>query len=284
MVLTNAQLIISIFSTQGSRPSAMTLSDSHAMKMPPPIVRDMSCILVSKKRLIAVLGHLGFIDGSTDGQNLLDMIHSLWEEAHEYANGNLELTTTGSNESNYNAVGKREEDSNDTACMETDGEGDYASDLIQLGTLKWILYGFPAKQPSWFSTFCMPCGMTAPEKELQKRQDLKAQQEHPVTTSCMKRRHGELVRHDVTACKLCRNATGFSDFLDESGESGASSDTPSDTLEPSASIRQRTNSSYGVHAGPTFTDDESFVEVSTIASFMLGDMHSVETTEEDLRV
>lgn len=270
------------FALLGSRPSAMTLSDSHAMKMPPPIVRDTSCILISKKRLISVLMHLGYIDDSADGQNLLSMIHSLWQEAHEYTNGNLELTTTGSSESNYNAVGKREEDNNDAELVENEGD-DYVNDLIQLGTLKWILYGFPSKQPSWFSSLCMPCGTTPAEKALQKRQDYRAQQEHPVVTSCMKRRHGELVRHDVMTCKLCRNATGCpnANVVDESVEpSSAESETPSDNLEPLPLTQHRTNSSIaGINAGPTYTDDESYVEVTTIASLVVNTM-----PEEKIRI
>lgn len=267
------------------------------MKMPPPIVKDMSCILVSKRRLIAVLGHLRFLDDSIDGQNLLSMIDALWQEAHEYTNGNVDLMTTGSNDSNYNAVGKRDEDSNGTASMRHERDSDSVSDLIQLGTLKWILYGFPAKQPSWFSSFCMPCGMTPSEKALQQRQDKNAQQEHPVKTSCMKRRHGELVRHDVMKCKLCRTATGCSEGEAEIVGEEAASETSSDHLMPfSMPIASQRSSSLGAReAGNLSTaDDESYVdstcesvvEVSTIASLMTGEMQTglLEKTEEAVRI
>ena len=267
----------------------MTLSDSQAMKMPPPIISDMSCILVSKKRLIAVLVHLGFIDETFDGQNLLAMIHLLWKEANEYTNGGADVMTTASNESNYNAVGKPEEEkSNVTALMDSDSE--YVSDLIQLGTLKWILYGFPAKQPSWFSSFCMPCGMTPAEKALHDRQGPKAQQDHPVQTSCMKRRHGELVRHDVMICKICRIVTGCS-HANEGSDVATSSDQVTPLPVP---ISQQRSTSLSMREGPNFraSDDqsivdstcESVVEVSTIASLMAGDMQMVDSYEERVRV
>lgn len=203
------------FALLGSRPSAMTLSDSTAMKMPQPIVKDMSCILVSKKRLIAVLGHLGFLQDDADGHSLIGMIDALWQEAHDYSNGlSSEVTTTGSNDSNYNTVGKSDEEEASNGLDKPDSE--FVHDTVQLGTLKWILYGFPAKQPSWFSSYCMPCGgMTEAEKELEERQDAQAQQDHPVKTSRMKRRHGELVRHDVMTCKLCLTATGKCTLEDE---------------------------------------------------------------------
>lgn len=179
------------------------------MKMPQPIVKDMSCILVSKKRLIAMLGHLGFLQDDADGHSLVSMIDALWQEAHDYTNGlSSEVATAGSNDSNYNAVEKSDEEEASNGNTAKPGL-EFVHDTVQLGTLKWILYGFPAKQPSWFSNYCMPCGgMTEAEKELEERQDSQAQQEHPVKTSRMKRRHGELVRHDVMTCNLCLNATG----------------------------------------------------------------------------
>lgn len=265
----------------------MTLSDSRAMKIPPPIVKDPSCILVSKKRLIALLGHLGFIDDTADGQNLVSMIHMLWQEAFEYTNGSMELMTAGSNDSDYNAIGKGN-DSMGNATMEGD-ETDNPADLIQLGTLKWILYGFPAKQPSWFSSFCMPCTMTSAEKALHARQGVEAQEEHPVRTSMMKRRHGELVRHDVITCKLCRNATGCEHVSEDNDERRA------DEVMPLPISSQRTGStSLSAREGSTLKagDDisivdstcESVVEVSTIASLMAGDMHMLEATEEKVRI
>ena len=189
----------------------MTVSDSESMRMPKPIVRDTSCILISKKRLIAVLGHLGYFSDTVDGQYLLAMIHSLWQEAHEYASGNVGGAAAADNDNyKYNTIGKPE-DGNETTSSRNDDDEDSSEgrDLIELGTLKWILYGFPARQPSWWPDFCLPCGSSAADKALTQRQNNKAQQEHPITVSGMKRRHGELVRHDVMTCKLCINATDW---------------------------------------------------------------------------
>ncbi|CAB9505326.1 Hydroxyacylglutathione hydrolase [Seminavis robusta] len=274
------------FALLGSRPSGMTLSDSEAMKLPPPAIRDTSCIQVSKKRLLAMLSHLGFLD-SVDGQFLVGMIHALWREANEYTNGTSDATTVaGSHDSKYNAVGKAEEEGHDTTTDDEEDASD-GSDLISLGTLKWILYGFPARQPSWFSSFCMPCGfgMTSSENALAQRQGTDAQAEHAVQVSSMKRRHGELVRHDVMTCMLCRSATGCPESHEqtEEGEDEGDQDKDEDSLRLEFSShyiphlnRAEAPSDYN---GPR--DDESFVtssndsavEVSTITSLLAGDMY-----------
>jgi hypothetical protein len=256
----------------------MTLSDSHAMKLPPPAIRDTSCILISKKRLILMLSHLGYLD-SVDGPFLVNMIHSLWREAHEY-DGN----------SNYNTVGKPEENDHDT--MDDEEEAGDGSDLVTLGTLKWILYGFPARQPSWFSQFCMPCGTTRSERTLDKRQGKKAQAEHPVQVSSMKRRHGELVRHDVMTCMLCKNAAGCPEAYEE--ESDSQFEEGSDRLEFSSQYLSNYNGT-GDSTRPVpgdlrslddddssfvTTSNDSVVEVSTMTSLLRGDTYVDEEPEE----
>ena len=263
------------------------------MNLPPPIVKDMSCILVSKKRLITVLGHLGLLPDTADGRNLLDMIHSLWRESHEYTNGSIELTTAGSNDSNYNGVSKHEDDSRDTTSSHNDGDVEEVSDLIQLGTLKWILYGFPARQPSWFSCFCLPCGMTPSEAELDRRQSERAQAEHPVVTSGMKRRHGELVRHDVMTCKLCNNATGCPACHDDDDSASEADQGQRLSLPSSLAPNPKYTRASSIQTGPQLlTEDEnsyvdstceSVVEVTTIASLLQGEM-ILETPEEKFTI
>jgi len=254
----------------------MSLSDSKTMKIPAPIIRDMSCILVSKKRLIAILGHLGYLSDS-DGPYLLAMIHNLWQEASDYANNNLSNA----------AMAKDGNESSSSQNDAGDDDTDESQDLIKLGTLKWILYGFPATQPDWWSKFCMPCGITAADKALQKRQDGQAQQEHPVQTSLMKRRHGELVRHDVITCMLCKDATGCPQV--DAGEHGtrfaaaASSDAPSDEegdVQVLKSAEHHINSptnSDGVELKMDddgscvyTTDDDSAVEVAALPKLLGG--------------
>ena len=246
----------------------MTLSDSESMKIPAPIIKDMSCILVSKKRLISVLGHMGFL-ADADGQYLLSMIHALWRACYEYTNT-----------SDLDDLKLDVQDVNDTASSQNDDEeSDSNRDLVQLGTLKWILYGFPASQPKSWSSFCMPCGSTtAAEKALEKRQDKQAQEEHPVHVSSMKRRHGELVRHDVMTCMLCRGATGCSEcaeqdaqglqiarpaLTDEEIPSDEDGDSVDDT-SPYKELVGQTDDVSGVYAS-----DNSDVEVSALPATLL---------------
>ena len=257
----------------------MTLSDSHIMKLPPPAIRDTSCIRISKKRLIVMLGHLGLLD-SVDGPYLVTMIDSLWQEAHEYDGNSDANTVTGSQESKYNGIGKPSENGHDTTDDEEEsGDG---KDLISLGTLKWIIYGFPARQPSWFSRFCMPCRTTASERTLEKRQGKVAQAEHPVQVSSMKRRHGELIRHDVMTCMLCRNAAGCPESYEESDNQ---TDDGSDRLEFSSHYLSHYNDTgdsirplpdfRGVSGGDddsslVTASNDSAVEVSTLTSLLRG--------------
>lgn len=265
----------------------MTLSDSETMKLPAPIVKDMSCILVSKKRLISVLGHMGFL-ADTDGQSLLSMTHALWQECYEYTkNTNTDLDD----------LKLKVQDINDTASSQNDDEeSDMSRDLVQLGTLKWILYGFPASQPKSWSSFCMPCGTTAADKALDQRQDKQAQEEHPVQVSSMKRRHGELVRHDVMTCKVCRGATGCSDCSSEhdNDEQGLQMAHPAFTEEEVPSDEEEDDShnndtspykdlmdEAGDDVSGVYASDDSAVEVSALPATLLAVEHRL---EEKMRV
>lgn len=154
----------------GSGPSAMTLSDSINMKVSPPIDSNSDKILISRKRLLAVLNRLGLKESET-GDSVGYMIDQLWMEAAEFV---------------------EEEDDDDAE----NGKG--SMDKIELGVLKWLLYGVPANQPSWFSkAFCLPCS---------KIPKTPTYPEHPVEN--MKQKSGEMVSHDVYNCLLCRNSTG----------------------------------------------------------------------------
>jgi len=75
-------------------------------------------------------------------------------------------------------------------------------DEIELGVLKWILYGIKF-HPSWFSRFCMPCGGKKSNRTATLRRLDKDDTPHPVTTCNMRRSNGELVRHDVETCPVC---------------------------------------------------------------------------------
>eukprot|EP00536_Pseudo-nitzschia_multiseries_P003637 jgi/Psemu1/236847/estExt_Genewise1.C_570028 len=161
----------------GSKPCAMTISDSRKMKIPPPMDYNSDKIRVSMKRLILVLTRLGFTETS-DGCDVSVIIKKLWQEANEYCNPQ----ECGQS---YHAV---------------DIESSQWHDKIELGMLKWLMYGVTANQPSWFSkVFCMPCTPDTFKTDA-------VLPEHPACA--MTKKSGDLVSHDIVECYLCRNATG----------------------------------------------------------------------------
>jgi glyoxylase-like metal-dependent hydrolase (beta-lactamase superfamily II) len=181
----------------GSHPTALTLSDSRTMKLPPPVVGTSDRIRVSKKRLIAVLNLLGLLREDNDGKMIVAMIHQLWKEVNECA-ADTDAKTNG-----HGTKPDVETDSND-------------KDLVELGMLKWIVYGLAASQPSWFSKFCMPCSKVAPAEPTEPS---------PASKSDMNRQHGELVRHDIFTCYLCRSAAGCPAVMDETIDTAAAAPT-----------------------------------------------------------
>lgn len=157
----------------GAGPSAMTLKDSRTMKLPPPIDSNSDRIRISKNRLVLVLGRLGLLKG----RNALipTIIDLLWKEASVFVIGAEDGTSRKYGDVEASSI-----------------------DEIELGVLKWTIYGVPANQPSWFSKLCcMPCS------EIPEIEDFP---DHP--SSKMKQKTGDLVSHDVLTCLLCRTSTG----------------------------------------------------------------------------
>ena len=162
----------------GSRPSALTISDSRKMKMPSPMDYNSDKIRVSMKRLILVLTRLG-LTHTSEGDDVAMIIRKLWREVNEHYTNPKDCGKT------YNSV---------------DVEVFPWRDELDIGMLKWHMYGVSANQPSWFTkAFCMPC---SPDTF---KSDVKDEQ-HPA--AAMTKKSGDLVSHDILECYLCRNATG----------------------------------------------------------------------------
>ena len=172
----------------GSGPCAMTLADSRAMNLPVPMDRNSDQIRISKARLLSVLHGLDLLSAANDGQKVVQMIELLWKDASEYCVDAEWAHVNG-------------ESHNPEESFEIENGMDRSiPDEIQLGILKWCLYGVEANRPSWFSKFCMLTCDELPEP--------KERPAHPVKSMSMRRTNGELVRHDVLRCPLCRDATG----------------------------------------------------------------------------
>jgi len=159
------------FCLLGSPPSALTISDSRLMNLRAPVNPSKADkILISKTRVVAVLQALGLLqDGQ--GNHLAQMIHTLWAHAWVHSAGS-EIADTENHEN---------------------------GDEITLGALKWMLYGIEERQSS-SPILCLPC-MSVPKATTR---------DHPFPrlATSMRITNGELVRHDVATCRLCRYATG----------------------------------------------------------------------------
>ena len=158
------------FCLLGSPPSAMTISDSRLMNLKPPVnPSKANRILISRTRIVTVLRALGLLQGD-EGKHMVEMIRSFWAE--------VPIEKVG------------------TASIDTE---DFRNDdEIDLGTLKWMLYGIEEGHMSSLS-LCMPCKSSTklPTKE------------HPIhKVASMRKTNGELVRHDILTCPLCRDLTG----------------------------------------------------------------------------
>jgi glyoxylase-like metal-dependent hydrolase (beta-lactamase superfamily II) len=181
---------VSSIALLGSRPSGMSISDSRAMRLSRPIDSNSDKILVSKKRLLQVLTRIGLVDTRAGGDGTAAMLVKLWKQASEYV---PQKKTGGAN-----------------------GYGDMESgdivDEIELGILKWVIYGVPANQPSWFSKICcMPCSnVSAP---------MTFADSHPAAE--MSNKSGDLVAHDVLSCNLCLYATGCAQITTAQGKTAA---------------------------------------------------------------
>jgi glyoxylase-like metal-dependent hydrolase (beta-lactamase superfamily II) len=199
----------------GSQPSAMTLSDSRRMNLPPPIDSNSDRISVNMKRIILVLSRLGLLENNEAG-DIGAMVRQLWKEAREYESG---ADANGSG-NHYNG----------------DVEVESSSDGIELGILKWVLYGVPSNQPTWFSKmFCMPCSKLPSPRTFP---------DHPAAKRNQK--SGDLVAHDVLTCLLCRNATGC--------------------VEITGSQQDSKNRPLALQTRETESDDEAGLEMEEYAS------------------
>jgi len=186
----------------GSGPCAMTLADSEAMNLPVPMDRNSDRIRISKRRLVSVLNGLDLLTAAHDGHKTVQMIELLWKDASEYCDDVEWAEVNGS--------------TNEDQSFEIEnGLEHIIPDEIELGVLKWCLYGAEANQPSWFTKFCMLTSAEIP----------KAMPVHPVETMSVRRTNGELVRHDVLRCPLCRDATGCP-IVEEIGQSFTTDESP----------------------------------------------------------
>lgn len=189
----------------GSGPCAMTLADSEAMNLPVPMDRNSDRIRISKTRLLSVLNGLELLTAANDGHKVIQMIELLWKDAAEYCDVVewAEVNTNGA--------------SNVESFEIENGMDRNIPDEIELGILKWCIYGAKANQPSWFTKFCM---LTS--DEIREPKEMPA---HPVEALTVRRTNGELVRHDVLRCPLCRDAAGCP-LVEDISESFTTEDSP----------------------------------------------------------
>jgi hypothetical protein len=148
----------------------MTYGDSELMNLPSP-VKHSDDLLISKSRLISVLARLNLIltvDMKSDHDDVVQMIDILWDEALAVEKGNSKENRLHMTEA---------------------GEWKNSTDCVHLASLKHVLYEIPSKYIT-----CAPCknGKNQP----------------PANKQGLKRSSGEIVRHDVSVCKMCCSVVG----------------------------------------------------------------------------
>ena len=157
----------------GSSPTALSLSDSRKMGLPKPIVKSSDRIKISRSHLISVLEWLGLLTEERDGQQTVAMIHQLWKEALEDSPTSEKMSESA----NYDTIESGQQD------------------IVELGDLKWQIYGVPRRQAAF--SFCVPCAKPT-----------RIDPTHPAHGARMKTHSGEIVRHDIYQCPICRVRAG----------------------------------------------------------------------------
>jgi hypothetical protein len=176
----------------------MTTSDSFTMRTSPP-VENPDRILISQKRLITVLRCLGIIDDTKDC-NMVGIIRLLWKEAR-IDNHDLALSSAKLVDTNAIYPNPDNELSNHSA-IDMESAMKVEQDEVELGLLKYALYGVTMNHPpSWKAKLCLPCGVK-PTKSPH------TSDPHPIKECAMEQSNGELVRHDIASCPMCKDVVG----------------------------------------------------------------------------
>jgi hypothetical protein len=191
----------------GSPPSALTLSDSLALKLPPPVVGKTSDkVLISKSRLLRILHVLGLVRDEDHYERISAMLDQLWKETREYSDAmsafNPKPTSSSIQTVTYDAVDVEVE-------VRTPSD-----DQVSLGALRWVMFGVPQAAPAlsrWRS--CLPCAAPKPPLSSPELAIAKLHESHPVHTCGMRKHSGELVRHDLQTCLFCVSLTGSHGIL-----------------------------------------------------------------------
>jgi glyoxylase-like metal-dependent hydrolase (beta-lactamase superfamily II) len=169
----------------GSSPTAMTVADGLAMNLPRPMSpANTHKIPISKSRVKTMLRFLGILDMTTiESRELATMIDYLWKEAVDYGIESKDALVVNPHESEGQDIERQD------------------PDIMELGILRWMLFGVETNQTERFGQFCLPCGRNvAPSPN----------RDHPIHNAKLTLRHtnGELVKHDPLTCPLCRNHAG----------------------------------------------------------------------------
>jgi len=172
----------------GSAPCALTVRDGLGMRLPPPAINS-DRLDVSLNRVLDMLEALGLIE--CEGGEIEDMLQLLWKEAGP-------------------EMMKKRTDEEDPTNTNDHNENDM-EDLLELGLLKMVLYGIAPSGLANSGGFCGICcksdgGINA--AAVRRRKATKKRNKRNGNESKIKRTGGELVRHDVTTCLMCRDAVG----------------------------------------------------------------------------
>jgi glyoxylase-like metal-dependent hydrolase (beta-lactamase superfamily II) len=179
----------------GAPPSAMTPSDGDRMNLPKP-VNNADYLLVSKSRILHVLFCLGLIP---------DTHHCV--EAHAF--GLLwEVAQCGEDQEQTQSPSASTMERGRSTIHHQNG----LSDVLDLGLLKYTLYGAVTTQAqrksSFWSCLCRPCTSPPTPSSIISSSTGRPMPALPPSSKKRRRTGAELVRHDMQACLMCKDVVG----------------------------------------------------------------------------
>lgn len=205
----NAKLMkdaISAFVILGSPPTALTVSDSKKMGLPRPYLGKLTAndhLVISRSRLLKVMEALNLVPDP----RLRQIINAFFDDAFETKG--FDRSKVSEQTSAPESVRIMNEDPKVyEACLESPSEKCLPDDAIELGYLKFTLFGqlLPAGRSSWWSFLCKPCGNNKEgNDEIDDAEIIRKGQEAVGKGTC-KSKITPLIYHDMSRCFMCKDS------------------------------------------------------------------------------
>jgi len=197
---------ISALVVLGSPPTALTVSDSKQMGLPQPYMGKLTAndhLLISRSRLLKVLEAMSLLQDPS----LRQIIDAFFDDAFETKGLNqtkaIEPSSATESVRIMNEAPKVYE-----ACIEASGEKCVQDDAIELGYLKFTLFGqlLSSGNSSWWSFLCKPCNNSKANSDEADENQITRKGNEAVGKGPCKLKITPLVYHDMSRCFMCKDS------------------------------------------------------------------------------